>query len=210
MDKLIQWDFSDEHGWFAQAREQDCVAAGVDIICAQGTEAGGHTGDISTMVLLPKVVELCKGTGIVVVGAGVSIMVPGIAACLALGAAGAWLGSRFIMTEEANIQASAQQAIRDAAYGDTIRTEIYTGRPARTLKNAYNLSWERERVTEKHSLLRQGKSLGSMTSKKGCLARMSQARFPLVIGTSSRQRMIGWILKRALFLSVRSVVRLTA
>ena len=127
-----------------------CVAAGVDVICAQGTEAGGHTGDITTMVLLPQVVELCEGTGIVVVGAGGIYNGAGIAACLALGAAGAWLGSRFIMTEEANIQPSAQKAIRGARFGDTLRTEIYTGRPARTLKNAYNLSWEKERVTEKH------------------------------------------------------------
>ena len=156
-----------------------CVAAGVDIICAQGTEAGGHTGDISTMVLLPKVVELCKGTGIVVVGAGGIYNGAGIAACLALGAAGAWLGSRFIMTEEANIQASAQQAIRDAAYGDTIRTEIYTGRPARTLKNAYNLSWERERVTEKHSLLRQGKIPWFHDLQKGVLGEDVASPIPL-------------------------------
>jgi NAD(P)H-dependent flavin oxidoreductase YrpB (nitropropane dioxygenase family) len=133
-----------------------CIAAGVDIICAQGTEAGGHTGSISTLVLLPQVVDLCKDTNIIVVGAGGVYNGRGVAACLALGAEGVWVGSRFIMTEEANVQQSYIQAIREASPGGTIRTEIYTGRPARTLRNSYNVEWETARHTEKMELLSNG------------------------------------------------------
>ena len=133
-----------------------CKEVGVDIICAQGSEAGGHTGDISTMVLLPQVVEQCHGTDIIVVGAGGIYTGAGIAACLALGAEGVWLGSRFIVTEEANVQKSYQKAILDARSSDTIRTEVYTGRPARALKNAYNTDWEHNRQSEKHDLLKRG------------------------------------------------------
>ena len=76
-----------------------CLRAGVDIICAQGTEGGGHTGGISTLVLIPQVVDLCRPHGVIVVGAGGIYDGRGVAACLALGAEGAWLGSRFIMTK---------------------------------------------------------------------------------------------------------------
>jgi NAD(P)H-dependent flavin oxidoreductase YrpB (nitropropane dioxygenase family) len=133
-----------------------CIDAGVDIICAQGTEAGGHTGDISTLVLLPQVVDLCAGTDILVIGAGGFYDGRGIAAALALGADGVWLGSRFIMTKEANVQGSYQTAIANSGSNNTIRTEIYTGRPARTLKNSYNMEWETQRYEEKISLLKSG------------------------------------------------------
>jgi NAD(P)H-dependent flavin oxidoreductase YrpB (nitropropane dioxygenase family) len=133
-----------------------CLEAGVDIICAQGTEAGGHTGAISTLVLLPQVVDLCKDSNVIVVGSGGVADGRGVAACLALGAQGAWVGSRFIMTTQANVQPSYQQAIKNAPPGSTIRTEIYTGRPARALRNAYNTDWEKNRHSEKISLLQQG------------------------------------------------------
>lgn len=133
-----------------------CIDAGVDIICAQGTEAGGHTGDISTLVLVPQVVDLCRGTGIVVVGAGGIYNGRGVAACLALGAEGAWIGSRFILTKEANVQPSYQQAILASRSEDTVRTEIFTGRPARTLNNPYIMNWETERHSEKLELLQGG------------------------------------------------------
>jgi NAD(P)H-dependent flavin oxidoreductase YrpB (nitropropane dioxygenase family) len=133
-----------------------CIAAGVDIICAQGTEAGGHTGDISSLVLIPQVVDLCRGTGILVVGAGGISDGRGIAAAMALGASGAWIGSRFLMTTEANAPRSYKAAVQAARSGDTLRTEIYTGRPARTLRNAYAAEWEGERAEEKRRLLRQG------------------------------------------------------
>ncbi|MEC7984149.1 MAG: nitronate monooxygenase [Myxococcota bacterium] len=133
-----------------------CIAAGVDIVCAQGTEAGGHTGAISTLVLLPQVVDLCKEAGILVVGAGGLYDGRGIAACFALGAEGVWMGSRFIPTHEANTYPAYKQAILKARSDDTIQTEIVTGRPARALKNAYIAEWETTRVQEKHELLQRG------------------------------------------------------
>jgi NAD(P)H-dependent flavin oxidoreductase YrpB (nitropropane dioxygenase family) len=133
-----------------------CIQSGVDIICAQGGEAGGHTGSISTLVLVPQVVDLCEGTDIIVVGAGGIYNGRGIAATLALGAEGVWLGSRFIMTHEANVQPSYQKAILGSRSEDTRRTEIFTGRPARTLNNAYIMEWETARYSEKISLLKQG------------------------------------------------------
>ena len=133
-----------------------CIQAGVDIVCAQGTEAGGHTGKISTLVLLPQVVDLCKEAGIIVVGAGGICDGRGITACFALGAEGVWMGSRFIPTQEANAPKNHKQAILDAKFGDTIQTEIITGRPARALQNPYIMEWETDRAEEKRQLLKQG------------------------------------------------------
>jgi NAD(P)H-dependent flavin oxidoreductase YrpB (nitropropane dioxygenase family) len=133
-----------------------CIAAGVDIVCAQGTEAGGHTGAISTLVLLPQVVDLCREAGILVVGAGGIYDGRGVAACLALGAEGVWLGSRFITTVEANSPPNYKRAILQAGSGDTIQTEVITGRPARALRNRYIVEWETERVAEKRELLSKG------------------------------------------------------
>jgi NAD(P)H-dependent flavin oxidoreductase YrpB (nitropropane dioxygenase family) len=79
-----------------------CIKAGVDIVAAQGTEAGAHTGAITTLVLLPQVADALKGTGILLVGAGGIYDGRGVAASFALGCDGVWLGSRFIMTPEAN------------------------------------------------------------------------------------------------------------
>ena len=79
-----------------------CLAAGADVIIAQGSEGGGHTGHISTMVLLPQVVDACAGTDAIVVAAGGIVDGRGIAAALALGADGVWMGTRFLMTHEAN------------------------------------------------------------------------------------------------------------
>ena len=113
-----------------------CLASGVDIICAQGTEAGAHTGDVSTMVLLPQVVDLCEGKALVV-GAGGVYDGRGVAACLAFGAAGVWIGTKFLATPEANVSDAYKAAVLASASTDTVRTEIFTGRPARMIKTPY-------------------------------------------------------------------------
>lgn len=83
------------------------VAVGVDAVCAQGTEAGGHTGDVATMPLIPQCVDICRGclsplTGdaVAVVGAGGIFDGRGLAAVLALGAQAAWVGTRFVAAAE--------------------------------------------------------------------------------------------------------------
>lgn len=133
-----------------------CLAVGVDMIIAQGTEAGAHTGDISSLVLLPQVVDACKGTSTLVVGAGGIFDGRGVLACMALGADGVWCGSRFLVTPEANVPIEYKDRILAATSDDTIRSEIYTGRPLRVLKNPYVMEWEGERKAEARKLLRSG------------------------------------------------------
>merc|ERR1712151_539030 len=131
------------------------LEAGVDIICAQGGEGGGHTGDIPTSILIPQVVKAVQGktsplTGgpILVVGAGGICDGKGLAACLAMGAAGVWVGTRFIASEEAGAGPMHKKKVVAADYGDTIRTIIYTGRPMRVFRTPYNVEFEEKRRSE--------------------------------------------------------------
>mmetsp|Transcript_107153 Transcript_107153/g.334003 ORF Transcript_107153/g.334003 Transcript_107153/m.334003 type:complete len:377 (+) Transcript_107153:78-1208(+) len=136
---------------------KNCLAAGVDIICAQGGEGGGHTGSISTMVLLPQVVDACKGTGTLVVAAGGIVDGRGIAAALMLGADGVWLGSRFIVTPEANAPPELKQALVDASSDQTTHTRVYTGRTLRCLSNPFVDEWMTSRHAEMEKLLAGGR-----------------------------------------------------
>ncbi|KAJ3355658.1 hypothetical protein HDU83_003040 [Entophlyctis luteolus] len=138
--------------------------AGVDIICAQGGEGGGHTGDVATSILIPKVVDLCKGHKsklnggpIHVIAAGGIYDGRGLAMALALGASAVWVGTRFICSTEAGAPKRHQQAVLEAGYHDTYRTVIYTGRPMRILKNWYATNWEENRQDELKSLIAEGK-----------------------------------------------------
>ncbi|ORY45234.1 2-nitropropane dioxygenase [Rhizoclosmatium globosum] len=140
------------------------IEAGVDIICAQGGEGGGHTGDVPTSVLIPKVVDICKGhksslTGgpIQVVAAGGIFDGRGLAMSLCLGASAVWVGTRFICAKEAGAPKRHQEAVLNAGYHDTYRTTIYTGRPMRILKNWYASDWEDNRQQELKKLLSEGK-----------------------------------------------------
>jgi NAD(P)H-dependent flavin oxidoreductase YrpB (nitropropane dioxygenase family) len=125
------------------AHAQAHVAAGVDIVVAQGYEAGGHTGEIATMVLVPEVVD-AVGPQVPVLAAGGIGTGRQIAAALALGAAGAWLGSAWLVTAE-YAALSPLPAVRDALLAatssDTVRSRIYSGKPARLLKNRWTAAW---------------------------------------------------------------------
>lgn len=136
---------------------------GVDIICAQGGEGGGHTGDVASTVLIPAVVDLVKnakskltGGPVMVVAAGGIFDGRGLAAALTWGAQGVWVGTRFICAKEAGAPPRHQQAVINAGYHDTIRTLIFTGRPMRVVKNDYILNWENNRMPEMKELLAQG------------------------------------------------------
>ncbi len=113
--------------------------AGADVVVAQGTEAGGHTGEIGGMALVPQVVD---AVSIPVLAAGGICDGRGVAAALALGASGAVIGTRFIATKEAQAAPSYQRAILEAAEDATLRTRCYTGKPARTIRNRYSAEWE--------------------------------------------------------------------
>jgi len=108
--------------------------AGADVVAAQGTEAGGHTGEIGTLALVPQVVDAVK---IPVVAAGGIVDGRGVVAALALGAQGAVIGTRFIATPEATAARQYREALVHAEQDETIRTRAYSGKPLRALKNPY-------------------------------------------------------------------------
>jgi enoyl-[acyl-carrier protein] reductase II len=115
--------------------------AGADVVVAQGTEAGGHTGEIGALALLPQVVDAVE---IPVLAAGGIVDGRGVVAALALGAQGVVIGTRFIASVEATAATSYQQAIVRAGDDSTVRTRCYTGKPARTIRNPYVTELERE------------------------------------------------------------------
>jgi enoyl-[acyl-carrier protein] reductase II len=115
--------------------------AGADVVVAQGTEAGGHTGEIGALALVPQVVDAVK---IPVLAAGGIVDGRGLVAALALGAQGVVIGTRFIASEEATAAPSYRQAIVRAADDSTVRTRCYTGKPARTIRNSYVTELERD------------------------------------------------------------------
>lgn len=126
------------------------VSNGVDIIVAQGYEAGGHTGEIASMVLTPDIVD-AVGPDVPVLGAGGIGSGRQIAASLALGAQGVWTGSIWLGTEEYRNLASNtgwETAFLRATSSDTVRTRIYTGKPARLLKTKWTEAWAEEGAPE--------------------------------------------------------------
>ena len=126
------------------------VRNGVDIIVAQGHEAGGHTGEIASMVLTPEVVD-AVGPDVPVLGAGGIGSGRQIAASLALGAQGVWTGSLWLTTEEyanLNTNKGMTEAFLRAESSDTTRTRVYTGKPARLLKTKWTEAWTQEGAPE--------------------------------------------------------------
>jgi len=109
-------------------------SAGADVVAAQGTEAGGHTGEIGTLALVPQVVDAVK---IPVIAAGGIVDGRGVVAALALGAQGVVIGTRFIATPEATAARQYREALVHAEQDETIRTRTYSGKPLRALKNPY-------------------------------------------------------------------------
>jgi NAD(P)H-dependent flavin oxidoreductase YrpB (nitropropane dioxygenase family) len=122
----------------SQARKH--ADAGVDIVIAQGGEAGGHSGEIGSIVLWPQVVK--EVAPVPVLAAGGIGSGQQIAAALALGAQGAWTGSQWLMVEEAENTPVQQAAYVKAGSRDTVRSRSFTGKPARMLKNDWTEAWE--------------------------------------------------------------------
>ncbi|MCY3609218.1 MAG: nitronate monooxygenase family protein [Acidimicrobiaceae bacterium] len=118
------------------------VAAGVDIVIAQGHEAGGHTGDIATMVLVPEVVDAIAPTPVLAAG-GIGNGRQ-VAAALALGAQGVWCGSVWLTTQEAETHPVVKDKFLAAGSSDTLRSRSRTGKPARQLRSAWTDEWEGE------------------------------------------------------------------
>jgi NAD(P)H-dependent flavin oxidoreductase YrpB (nitropropane dioxygenase family) len=140
-----------------------CLDLGVDIICAQGGEGGGHTGDTPTSVFIPAAVKMVEGHRSPLTGEQVQIVAAGgvsngqsLAAMLTFGATGVWVGTRFILSEEAGAPKAHQEAVRTAGFDDNTRTTIFTGRPLRVRTNPYIANWEENRAAEIKKLTSKG------------------------------------------------------
>lgn len=116
------------------------VQAGVDLIVAQGTEAGGHCGEVTTLVLVPEVIDAIE-SAVPVLAAGGIVTGRQMAGCVAMGAAGAWTGSVWLTTEEAETAPYTVQKFLQASSRDTIRSAGRTGKPARQLVSDWTQAW---------------------------------------------------------------------
>jgi NAD(P)H-dependent flavin oxidoreductase YrpB (nitropropane dioxygenase family) len=124
----------------AARHAEKLVESGVDVVVAQGTEAGGHTGEVASMVLVPEVVDAVSPTPVLAaggIGGGRQM-----AAALALGAEGVWTGSIWLTVAEADTPPAALKKLLDAGSRDTVRSRVLTGKPARQLKTAWTEAWE--------------------------------------------------------------------
>jgi NAD(P)H-dependent flavin oxidoreductase YrpB (nitropropane dioxygenase family) len=121
------------------------VNAGVDILVVQGGEAGGHCGEVSTLVLVPEVLKAIKPIrDVPVLAAGGIMNGAQMAACMAMGAAGAWTGSVWLATVESETSEIFREKMIEASSRDAVRTRCRTGKPARQLRSAWTEAWERD------------------------------------------------------------------
>lgn len=134
-------------GAVAHARHH--IDNGVDVVIAQGYEAGGHTGEIASMVLVPEIVDAVGDEAAVLAAGGIGSGRQ-IAAALALGASGVWMGSYWLTTSEYKLGSAAgesmstiQRALLGATSSDTVRSRIYSGKPARLLKTKWTDAWSK-------------------------------------------------------------------
>lgn len=138
------------------------LAAGCDVVCAQGGEGGGHTGEIANSILIPSVVDVARrytspltGKPAMVVAAGGIYDGRGLASSLMQGAQGVWVGTRFVAAEESGASRLHKEAVVSAGFGDTVRTLVVSGRPLRVRLNEYVKGWE-ERPEEIRELTGKG------------------------------------------------------
>ncbi|KAI0074506.1 2-nitropropane dioxygenase [Panus rudis PR-1116 ss-1] len=137
--------------------------AGVDLICAQAGEGGGHTGDVPASILIPACVDAVKGRKsplngqpVYVIGAGAVYDGRGLAANLAWGAQAVWVGTRFVASVEAGAPKAHKDALLSAGYEDAVTTLIYTGRPLRVRRTPYVDDWNNNRQEEIKELTSKG------------------------------------------------------
>jgi len=139
------------------------LEVGVDLICAQGGEGGGHTGYIPSSVLVPACVDAVRdhrspltGKPIYVVGAGAVFDGRSLAANLMWGAQAVWVGTRFVASVEAGAPKLHKELVLSCGFDDTIRTVIYSGRPLQVRKTPYIENWEKNRQAEIQKLAAKG------------------------------------------------------
>ena len=128
--------------------------AGLDFIICQGSEGGGHAGEVTSMVLWPQMIDAVAPLPVLAaggIGNGRQIV-----AALAMGAEGVWLGSRWLVSEEAHAEPAQRESYLRATSEDTIRSRSFTGKTARMLKNEWTEAWEREDTPEPLPMPLQG------------------------------------------------------
>lgn len=135
----------------APKHAEKALRAGVDIVCAQGGEGGGHTGDIANSILIPAVCDVAKnykspltGEPALVVAAGGIYDGRGLASSLMQGAVGVWVGTRFVASEESGASRLHKEGVVSASFTDTLRTLVVSGRPLRVKMNDYLQKWENQ------------------------------------------------------------------
>ncbi|KAK3702995.1 hypothetical protein LTR37_014725 [Vermiconidia calcicola] len=138
-------------------------AVGADIICAQGGEAGGHTGDIAFSVLIPACADICKQYKSPLTGQPVSLVAAGgvndgrsLAAALMLGAEAVWIGTRFVTAKESGASEFAKRSVIESGFDSAIKSIVWSGRPLRALSNPYIADWEQNRQAEIKELTGRG------------------------------------------------------
>jgi NAD(P)H-dependent flavin oxidoreductase YrpB (nitropropane dioxygenase family) len=124
------------------------VEAGVDILVVAGTEAGGHCGEVSTLVLIPEVCEAVKDFDVPVLAAGGIVTGRQMAACMAMGAAGAWTGSVWLTTAEAETSPVIKEKYIQASSRQTVRSKARTGKYSRQLRSEWTDAWEAEEAPD--------------------------------------------------------------
>jgi enoyl-[acyl-carrier protein] reductase II len=146
------------------ARQAEAVErAGVDAVIASGHDGGGHVGRVGTIALVPRVADVVR---VPVIAAGGLADGRGLAAALALGAAGVWMGTRFIATTEARGHDNYKRRITEIDEDGTIVTRAHSGKPNRMIRNAFTKSWEgRERDIKPYP--HQLKEIGEPASYRG-------------------------------------------
>ncbi|MCZ4498375.1 MAG: putative oxidoreductase, partial [Marmoricola sp.] len=118
---------------------RSAIRNGTDVVIVQGTEGGGHTGDVGLITLLAEVLELAT---VPVVAAGGLAKGSQIAACLTMGAQGAWVGTRFLASQESGSEDVFKEAVVEADYDSTIRSLLFDGLHVRMLQNRFTEVWE--------------------------------------------------------------------
>ncbi|KAI1815329.1 2-nitropropane dioxygenase [Poronia punctata] len=136
---------------------------GADIICAQGGEAGGHTGDIPFSVLVPACADICARYTSPMTGKPVAVVAAGgvndgrsLAAALMLGAQAVWVGTRFVAARESGASEYAKKSLIAATFEDVVKSTIWTGRPLRAYKTPWVADWEENRQAEIKELTSKG------------------------------------------------------
>ena len=165
------------------------VAQGVDVVVAQGTEAGGHCGEISTMVLVPDVVDAVGDRAAVLAAGGIADGRQ-MAAAMALGAQGVWTGSIWLLTAEGGLQPEVVDNLLAAQPNDFIRSRVMTGKPARQLRTKWTEAWERPDAPAPLPMPLQGLLYAEASARTGRVRSRDFAGFPAgqVLGRVDRVR----------------------